>query len=381
MKTTSEKTTKPKSPTKNKGKMKKVVESISHLFRFLSWMAVLTMWACAASVYVSPAEWGKYFGVFGLCFPFCVGAVIVIGLVSLLFKPRLICISLFGLLCCIGTIRDYFPLNFSSPPPKGCLKVISYNTMDFGLHKVDSTKNEYLILSDILSRSADIINMQETCIRTDEQVRQVERAMRRHGYHYLRQKLGKGNFVAVASRIPIVDSGVICQSTTNGAAYFRLCRKTGDTLTIVNTHLETTRTSKEDRSKFYELAKNPETADTIRGKMKIVRSLAEAAVERAHQADTLARFLDQNKGKRIILTGDFNDTPVSYAHHKVCARLTDCFRATANGLGRTYNKNAMFVRIDHVFCSDHWKPYAAQVDESATQSDHYPIIFYLKEKK
>ena len=91
-------------------------------------------------------------------------------------------------------------------------------------------------------------------------------------------------------------------------------------------------------------------------------------------------FIDSvgQEGKTFIVCGDFNDTPVSYAHHLFCSRMTDAYRATANGVGRTFNRNAMYVRIDHIFCSEEWKPFACTIDRSIETSDHYPVSCYLK---
>ena len=93
----------------------------------------------------------------------------------------------------------------------------------------------------------------------------------------------------------------------------------------------------------------------------------------------VAAFVEQHKDKNIILCGDFNDTPVSYSHYQLGKNLKDCYVATANGLGRTYNRYAMLVRIDHILCSPHfWKPYSCHIDNQVNYSDHYPIICYLQ---
>ena len=38
----------------------------------------------------------------------------------------------------------------------------------------------------------------------------------------------------------------------------------------------------------------------------------------------------------------------------------------------------MYVRIDHLFCSDDITPYACAVDNQIKASDHYPIYCWLK---
>ena len=83
----------------------------------------------------------------------------------------------------------------------------------------------------------------------------------------------------------------------------------------------------------------------------------------------------------IILTGDFNDSPISYVRHRLASVLTDCYVASANGPGISYHYNAFYVRIDNIMCSSHWKPYACRVDNTVKASDHYPIICSLERKK
>ena len=72
---------------------------MTKLLTFLAWLAVLIMWGCAATVYVSAATYGKYIAVVGLGFPFCVAAVLAVGMVCLLLKPRLVWIPVVGLRC------------------------------------------------------------------------------------------------------------------------------------------------------------------------------------------------------------------------------------------------------------------------------------------
>ena len=73
-------------------------------------------------------------------------------------------------------------------------------------------------------------------------------------------------------------------------------------------------------------------------------------------------------------------TPTSYAHHVIAGCLTDCFRKTGNGVGYSYSHYGMYVRIDHVFCSDDWTPVSCKIDKNFTVSDHLPAICCLKKR-
>ncbi len=355
---------------------------MKHILSFLSWLSVLLLWGAAASVYVNPAHYGKLFALVGLAFPIFLALVIGSGLLCLLFAPRQVWIALVGIAACIGSVRDYFPINLSSPPPKNAIKVISYNTMSLRSWKMDANKRDYEVIRYLLSQQPDIVCMQEVGFAPDwrgDTVRIKENA-ERYGYYFRFGQANK-NVMAVASRFRIVKTEVVCSSESNGAVAFYLLRKNNDTLIVVNAHLESMHLSDKLRNEYSELIKNPQKGTKDLGtKVSLLRSIAKNGVVRAEQADKLAAFIDSHHDKPLILMGDFNDTPISYAHHKICTRLTDALRATSNGIGRSYNRNAMYVRIDNAFCSKHFKPYSFRIDDSVPFSDHYPVIGYLKEQ-
>ena len=80
----------------------------------------------------------------------------------------------------------------------------------------------------------------------------------------------------------------------------------------------------------------------------------------------------------MIVCGDFNDNPISYARRIISQGLTDCFVETGKGIGLSYNQKGFYVRIDHILCSEHFQPYNCQIDDEMDASDHYPILCWLK---
>lgn len=350
---------------------------MKHVLSFFSWLSVLLMWLCAATVFVSPASAGGYWAVLSLCFPVFVATTLVMAVVCLLFKPRLALVSVLGMLLCAGSLRDYFPLNLSSPPPRQALKVITYNTLSLGSWQKDDTESTYAVLRYITSQRPDLACLQEVAYKAaDGGEDYVTRHLRHQGYHFEAAQVG-GNKVALVSRWPILRKEIICHSVGNGAAAFWVSPRAGDTLIVVNAHLESMHLSQEQRSTFHSVATDPSQIENVHGKLQLLRSIAHSSALRATQADTLGQFIDRHANEPLLLMGDFNDTPISYVHHQVCSRLTDCYRASGNGLGRSFNRDAIWVRIDNLFCSAHFKPFAAQVDATVPFSDHYPLVGYV----
>ena len=199
---------------------------MTKLLTFLAWLAVLIMWGCAATVYVSAATYGKYIAVVGLGFPFCVAAVLAVGMVCLLLKPRLVWIPVVGFVGCFGSVRDYFPVNLSSPPPKGTLKVMSYNTLALGNMRMSDDSVNYEVVRYIIDQRPDIVCLQEVSFRNDEDRGRMTRSMRRYGYHFETIWVGE-NQLGVMARMPIADKRVVCHSKGNGFAAFSLVPQIG----------------------------------------------------------------------------------------------------------------------------------------------------------
>ena len=128
---------------------------------------------------------------------------------------------------------------------------------------------------------------------------------------------------------------------------------------------------------------NDDTFD-VRGLSHVARKIARASVPRARQADTVAQFIADNSHRNIIVCGDFNDTPVSYTYRTIAnaGDLEDAFVETGNGIGRTFNRNAMVVRIDHIlYNTPHWEPFSGRIINRPDRSDHNAVAVHLKRKK
>lgn len=104
----------------------------------------------------------------------------------------------------------------------------------------------------------------------------------------------------------------------------------------------------------------------------IYKRLTASYSMRAVQVDELVKFIEESPYP-IILAGDFNDTPTSYAYAEIADRLKDSFVESGRGMGDTYNKiNAIPLRIDYIFAHREMKLFNHKVLD-CTWSDHKPI--------
>ena len=78
----------------------------------------------------------------------------------------------------------------------------------------------------------------------------------------------------------------------------------------------------------------------------------------------------------IILCGDFNDTPLSYAYHKIKGDLVDSFSYSGKGIGESFVR-IPGLRIDYIMHDKSFKSYNYKKKEEIL-SDHYAISCDIK---
>ena len=341
-------------------------------------LAAMLLAASAGSVYANPSSWPTV-ALLGLAFPVFAATNGCFLLLWLVVCRKRAWLPLTAFAVCGGSLYTYCPVNVPSPHPKGCIKILTFNTMDLGGNLKDEN-GESVIARYMRDSGADIICFQEGGSRHTWE-KNLLPMMDRLPYHD-RQSVGhEGNALGCLSRFPIVSSEPITyESDANGSIAYLLELGEGDTLVIVNNHFESNHLTQSDRDRYKDLITNPDGSPVRQSSRLLLTKIRQAGKNRGAQVDSVAAYIDRQlqMGRSVIACGDFNDTPISYACHTLSQRLTDTYRATASGPGFTFNRDGILVRIDHLFCSADWKPYGCVVDRSIRTSDHYPLTCYLK---
>lgn len=178
------------------------------------------------------------------------------------------------------------------------------------------------------------------------------------------------------SRYPIIREGSIAGEGRGTSHWCDILYKQFDTIRIFNNHLFTMSISADD------------TEDIARGKIlqdgnrmrSIVDRIANNSSIRASHVDTL-RYIMDNTPYRHIVCGDFNDTPMSYVYGLLSENLYDTFVESGNGYGYTFRPMRGMLRIDYILRSEGLESMSYAADETATFSDHLPVISRLKVAK
>jgi len=364
-----------------------ILESIGRFFGrivlAINALVAALMMLSAFSSYLNPYTF-PVLSCAGLAFPIFLLLNVLFLIFWLFFKRKYALLPFFTLFACVGQIRDYMPLNgFSEQVPDDAIKVLSYNVMVYGqgkLHKADSP-NE--IVQYLQESNADIICTQEAVFNkwgTSNQLKESDLRKALSTYPYYSHYQKNGNGWNCFSRYPILSSKLIdYESKGNGSMAYQL--KIGaDTLLLINNHLESNKLTLDDRSAYRDMIKAPEEEKLKSTSKLLLGKVADAVSIRAAQADSVAKYIRESKCKYVVVCGDFNDSPLSYAHRVIGEGLNDAFIETGNGLGISYNRNGFYFRIDHIMASDSLELFNCTVDDTIEASDHYPIWCYIRKK-
>lgn len=343
----------------------------------LNIVAILALWLCCVSTWLSPTAYPKL-SVLGLLFPIFVLCEVAFLPIWLFINYRRAWLPLAALVPCLGFLLDYCPLSFRQTAPEGCIKVVSWNTNGFGSKCEDKEQGRQAAWEYLRNSDADIICLQESHI-WGPTLETFLNSMDSLGYesHEYRSSL-------FLSRLPILSHDSIDYETTavkgllgNGSMAYRL-KYGGDTITVVNNHLESNRLKDSLKTEYVESLEGTEYGRMKQSGRTIASRLANSVTIRAPQVDSLAAFVCRPENRNIILCGDFNDTPISYTYQTLKSHLTSAYRQSGRGIGLSYNQKGFWVRIDHIFVGKPWQTYNTYIDNSVDVSDHFPIVSWLK---
>lgn len=331
----------------------------------------------AYSGYIPPVRW-IIPAFLGLFFPALLVAQIVVTIFWLLAwdKRRLLLVAAVWLIS-LPQLLVYFPISRAEKSlgtEEESLRILSYNVCAFGF-KPHTKTSPNATLQYIKSSGADIVCIQEAMLNQNPWAGVVSKTLRSYldeDYPYInviRVNRG-GSTLALLSKYPIKEAKEIpLPSWVNGAVAYKVDIRGKETL-VINVHLESFRLHRVDGEDYLRLAKE---GDAIRLKDALRAKLSPTFRSHNIQANIIHDLIQSYGSGRVIVCGDFNDTPLSYARYKIGEGLEDAFVSKGNGLGITFHTRPFFVRIDHILFGPAFRALRCEVDKTASESDHYPI--------
>jgi endonuclease/exonuclease/phosphatase family metal-dependent hydrolase len=190
---------------------------------------------------------------------------------------------------------------------------------------------------------------------------------------------GKNRYYGIItlSRYPIVRKGEIIHPASSSLSIFTDIVIDRDTFRIFNNHLQSFRLKAIERS-FLEEITGPGEDVAFNQVKSISSSLRKGFIQRALQASAVKLKIDESPYP-VIVSGDFNDTPVSYSYRKMRKGLNDSFVISGYGAGFTYKGKYPANRIDYILFDNALESRGFDVFR-VKYSDHYPVAAYFRKK-
>ncbi|HNQ12499.1 MAG TPA: endonuclease/exonuclease/phosphatase family protein [Bacteroidia bacterium] len=268
--------------------------------------------------------------------------------------------------------------------PDHTAKIMSYNCRLFDFYNWASNKKTRNDIVDMLHKeNPDILCFQEFFDSDEIGFRNLKMIDKTMGSYFVHSEFpiilrGKDRYgMATISRFPIVRKEVI----KNSDSKMNMCLISDvvieqDTLRIFNLHLQSVRFNAAE-FKFIQNIEEGDANQRLVTSKQVLKRLRNGFIKRKLQVDAIVEKIDASPYP-ILLCGDFNDTPASYAYRKLSDNLDDAYRVSGKGLSSTYVGPLPFLRIDYIMHDE-------EVIESESYkvirqkfSDHYPIVCNIK---
>ncbi len=177
--------------------------------------------------------------------------------------------------------------------------------------------------------------------------------------------------IIIFSKHPIVKKQSVSYEPNDYNSIFQYAdiKFNEDTVRVFNLHLQSLKFSNQDL-KYIDEPSAEEV--TIKQSKTLVSKFKTGFLKRQVQSERLKQEMNQSRYP-VVVCGDFNDVPNSYAYHTVGEGLQNTFNKKGAGIGRTYSHISPTLRIDNIFADKKFT--VTQYDRNKKKiSDHFPIV-------
>lgn len=363
-----------------------------YFLRFITQKVLLVINIITAGIFlmgctvplISPAKfWPVSF--FGLALPYALFVLLLLLACWLIFHIRYTLVCLIPMIIGWKSIAVLFAFHPTAAPaadPVNEIRVMSYNVRYFKNFDYSVTQNVTLrneIMSLIHSSSPDILCLQEfyTADHSDnnDNLHDIMKEMKLPYSYFSNDHSFQNRHAGVAlfSKYPIIHTyktDLSGAKSGESAIAADIVRDSTDTFRVITVHLQSIYLNQRDLKGLQKLMHQEDTGFVA--SRIILGKLRKAFLVREFQAQAVAAIIRQSPYP-VIVCGDFNDTPNSYAYFEISRNLQDAFLKRGFGLGRTYSSISPTLRIDYILTSSSFTVRSFRCIHKIL-SDHYPVI-------
>ena len=314
---------------------------------------------------------------FGLFYPVFLTINVLLLIYWLITTPSKSWLSILTILIGWSHLMSFATFNTTTDSTSPhVINVMSYNVQNAGwAYSRDKKKRKERSAEFIKflesQNDVDILCTQETGFFGREIISKGFKDIYRH-------KLDKKG-ATIWSKYPMGAQGEIDFGTNTNSCVWADIILPADTVRVYSTHLYSNNISK-DASQVLDNV-NLQEKETWSGIGGILGKYKKANVNRSKQALQVKKHMSKSPHP-VLLTGDFNDPPTSFAYNTLSENMSDAFCEKGLGISSTYGGRIPFLRIDYIMTSDEFNILSYDLIKN-NYSDHYPIrsSVILKERQ
>lgn len=347
--------------------------------------AILWLGACYEGKLENEFFWWQ--GLLPLISFLLLAALLFFLLLWIFIKPKLVFISLLAMIAGAPALKNMVQWGSGSSIPEkktdSSLRILSWNVEHFDIkeHKTRPGMRDSMI---------DFINIYEpdvACFQEMVASDSVPSAINYIPYFSRRMKMKYRTFsynaklnydrkhhfgIITFSKYPIINRKTLGFPPYDYNSIFQYSDivKNGDTFRVFNVHLQSQKFNKRNRA----YAENPSLSHegALEESQSLVRKLRRALKSRREQSRHIREEMEKSPYP-VLLCGDFNDVPNSYAYYHIARDMQDAFIKKGSGVDRTYLGISPTLRIDYIFSDKSFEVLRYDCI-SRKFSDHYPVM-------
>ena len=334
--------------------------------------------------YFNPAAWW-FLGLFTLILAYLLLALLIFFVFWLFKRSFWCCISLITIILGWHAVVNVFSLSFSSfsmQKKPGSLRVMTWNVEQFNILYAKEHPGVKQEMFDLINEyDPDIACFQEVVAGDKRKginyFPAIQKALHfKDDFYSYSVKDDFDNYHhfgrAIFSKYPIINKQTVVNYPNDYNATFQYIDilKEGDTIRVFNVHLQSLKFTKDNLNYLDNAGLNSDS--NITESRNIVSKIKTGFLKRAIQANFIKDEIDHSPYP-VIVCGDFNDVPNSYAYETIGHGLQNAFVKKGTGIERTFTGISPTLRIDNIFADKKFT--VLQFTRVKKRlSDHFPIL-------
>jgi endonuclease/exonuclease/phosphatase family metal-dependent hydrolase len=335
--------------------------------------------------YFHPSHWW-FIGLLAISLPYLILALIIFFVCWLLARSAWFILPIVTLVVGWHAIQNVIPFNsssnFKTEKDSNTLRIMSWNVEQFDIleHKTHPEVKQKML--DLINEfKPDIACFQEMVggdyDKTINYLGDFKRNLQFDHYYYSYNNRLNFDFrhhfgVIIFSRFEFINKQTITDAPLDYNSTFQYVDivKGDDTIRIFNIHLQSLKFTPQNLQYLDKPVLN--TDSTFSESRNITSKLRRGFLKRGVQAERIKEEINKSPYP-VILCGDFNDVPNSYAYTTIGKNMQNAFVKKGSGIGRTFSGISPTLRIDNIFTGKEFiiKQFT-RINKKL--SDHFPII-------